>query len=504
MAVPRPSAADLIALGAGLGLRLSPEEAAAFGTLMAANFEAYDIVDALPDELPPVRYPRTPGYRPGAAEDPLGAWARKTAVAGAGEGPLAGRTAVLKDNIALAGVPMANGSVTLESHVPLYDATVATRMLDAGATILGKAVCEHFCLSGGSHTAQPGPVHNPRRPGFSAGGSSSGCAALVASGAVDFAIGGDQGGSVRIPAAYCGVVGLKPTHGLVPYTGAMPIEATLDHLGPMTATVADNALLLSVIAGPDGLDPRQTGAVAADYGAAVGRGAERLRIGLVEEGFSLPGMQPGVAASVRAGAERLAGAGATVESVSVAEHRLGPALWAPIGAEGLMAQMMHGNGMGFNWKGLYDLALIDDHSRWRGSAALLSPTLKLTMLTGEWGLKHHNGRYYAKAQNLARRLRAAYDAAFSRFDLLLMPTLPCVATPLPGPDAMLGEIVARAFEMSASTAPFDITGHPAISVPCGLSDGLPVGLMLIAPHFQEATLYRAAAALERAADWQTL
>ncbi|MVA36305.1 amidase [Agrobacterium vitis] len=502
MPITRPSVADVVSLARRLGMRLSPEEAESYRALMAGNLDGYDTVEAEPDEVPAVTWPRTPGYRPGPVENRLGAWARKTVVNGAGEGPLAGRTAVLKDNIALAGVPMMNGASTLQGFVPVTDATLATRMLDAGVTILGKAVSEHFCLSGGSHTSDPAPVHNPRRMGYSAGGSSSGSAALVASGEVDFAIGGDQGGSVRIPAAYCGIVGLKPTHGLVPYTGVMPIEATLDHVGPMTTTVSDNALLLSVVAGEDGLDPRQYAPRVDDYVGALGDGVEGLRIGLLIEGFDLSGMQRGVADSVRAGAARLAAAGAIIEDVSVPEHTLGAAVWAPIGCEGMMAQMMHGNGMGFNWKGLYDVGLIDVHSGWRQRADDLSPTLKIAMLTGEWGLSHYNGRYYAKAQNIARRVRAAYDAALSHFDLLLMPTLPCVATKLPAPDAPIEEIAARAFEMSGSTSPFDVTGHPAISVPCGLSEGLPVGLMLVARHWREATLYRAAEALERSADWQ--
>ncbi|MFT4183388.1 MAG: amidase [Rhizobium sp.] len=501
MAITRPTVEAISALAESLGFRLSAVEAEVYRTLMADNFSAYDVVDAWPDFVPAVLYPRTPGYRPPASENPFGAWARKAVVSGAEQGPLAGRTAVLKDNIFLAGVPMMNGASTLEGFVPVQDATVATRMLDAGATILGKATCEHFCLSGGSHTSDPAPVQNPRRHGFSAGGSSSGPAALVAAGEVDFAIGGDQGGSIRIPAAFCGVVGLKPTHGLVAYTGVMPIESTLDHIGPMTAGVADNALLLSVVAGPDGLDPRQNAPVVGDYVAALGKGADGLRIGLLTEGFSIAGMQEGVADSVRAASQRLQLAGAVVEEVSVPEHALGAAVWAPIGCEGLMAQMMHGNGMGFNWKGLYDVGLIDFHSGWRRSATDLSACLKVAMLTGEWGLRHYNGRYYAKAQNIARCVRAAYDAAFARFDLLLMPTLPCVATPLPPLDAPLAEYVRRAFEMSANTAPFDVTGHPAISVPCGLSEGLPVGLMLVARHHGEATIYRAAAALEGAAAW---
>ena len=173
----------------------------------------------------------------------------------------------------VAGVPMMNGSETLEGFVPTRDATIVTRLLAAGATIAGKAVCEDLCFSGGSHTSRTGPVRNPWDLTRSAGGSSSGSAALVAAGAVDMATGGDQGGSVRIPSAYSGTVGHKPTHGLVPYTGAFPIEFTIDHLGPITRTVADAALMLGVIAGYDGFDARQA------PGVAGGRLRRRARSG---------------------------------------------------------------------------------------------------------------------------------------------------------------------------------------------------------------------------------
>jgi amidase len=193
MAIERPTIEQLQALASRLNIRLTPAQAEEYLALMQANFDAYDLIDALPDEIPAVHYPRAAGYRPEGDENPLNAWYYKTEVTGAATGKLAGRTVVLKDNIALAGVPMMNGASTLEGFVPLYDATVATRLLDAGATILGKATCEHFCLSGGSHTSDPAPVHNPLRRGYSAGGSSSGSAALVASGEVDLAMGGDQG-----------------------------------------------------------------------------------------------------------------------------------------------------------------------------------------------------------------------------------------------------------------------------------------------------------------------
>lgn len=504
MAITRPTPAQLQALAGRLHMQLSADQAQDYLTLMQASFDAYDLIDDLPDEVPAVSFSRGAGHRPEASENPLNAWYYRTEIQGAENGKLAGRSVALKDNIALAGVPMMNGSKTLEGFVPSYDATVVTRLLEAGATIVGKATCEHFCLSGGSHTSDPAPVHNPRRHGYSAGGSSSGSAALVAAGAVDMAVGGDQGGSIRIPSAFCGTYGMKPTHGLVPYTGAMPIEATVDHLGPITANVADNALMLEVIAGADGLDPRQYAPQVAPYTQALGRGVEGLRIGLLSEGFGLANLDQRVADKVREAAARLEALGAVIEDVSVPEHLLAGALWQPIGCEGLTAQMMHGNGMGFNWKGLYDVGLLDAHSAWRERADELSPTLKLCMFVGQYGLERYRGHFYAKAQNIARRARAGYDKVLERYDLLLLPTLPIVAQPLPGADAPLGEYVARAFEMIANTAPLDITGHPALSLPCGTVDGLPVGLMLVGRHYAESTLYQAAAAFEASVDWQNL
>ncbi|AWN47505.1 Asp-tRNA(Asn)/Glu-tRNA(Gln) amidotransferase GatCAB subunit A [Methylobacterium terrae] len=502
MAITRPSAAQVRELAAGLYMSLSPEEAAAYRALMDASFDAYDVIDALPDYIPEVKYPRTPGRRPGPEENPLGAWYWKSEVKGAGHGKLAGKRVALKDNVALAGVPMMNGASTLEGFVPAADATIVTRMLDEGATILGKATCEHFCLSGGSHTSDPGPVHNPHRRGYSAGGSSSGSGALVAAGEVDLAIGGDQGGSIRIPAAYCGIVGMKPTHGLVPYTGVMPIETTIDHTGPMTARVADNALLLEVLAGPDGLDPRQVAPQVAPYAEALGRGAKGLRIGLLTEGFAAPGMQEAVAEKVRAGAARFERLGARVEEVSLPAYRLAASVWQPIALEGLTQQMMLGNGMGFNWKGAYDVGLFDAHAGWRGRADDLSATLKISMLIGQWGLTHYRGRYYAKAQNLARQVRKDFSETFRTYDLLLCPTLPCIATKLPEPGAPLEEVIVRAFEMVASTSPMDVTGNPSLSLPCGLVDGLPVGLMLTARDWNESAIYQAAAAFEADGDWR--
>ena len=502
--VKLPTIDQLREVAADLGMTMSDDELAQHREALIGNIAAYNLVDQMPDEVPAVAYPRTPGRRPAGEENRHGAWYVKTTVEGAPSGKLKGKKVALKDNICLAGVPMMNGASTLEGYVPDVDATVATRILDAGGTIVGKTVCEYFCFSGGSHTSSTGPVHNPRRMGFSAGGSSSGSATVVGLGEVPMALGGDQGGSIRMPASFCGIYGLKPTHGLVPYTGIMPIELTIDHTGPMSATVEDNALLLEVLAGPDGLDPRQYGGQSRPYREALGGGAAGLRIAVVPEGFGHPQSQDASDRLVREAAERFKGLGATVETVSIPMHRIGGAIWLPVAAEGATMQMMLGNGFGFNWQGLYVTSMLDFHAGWRERADELSESLKNTMLLGHYMVTRHRGHYYAKAQNLVRRLRAAYDAVLDSYDLLLMPTLPMVATPLPAADAPTSEIIRRAFEVLPNTAPFDCTHHPAMSLPCGLVDGLPAGLMLVGRMFGEETIYRAAAAFESGVDWQSL
>jgi amidase len=504
MTVQRPTIEQLRAVAEDLGMSMSDADLASYLAILQPNFAAYDAVNAMPDYLPTVKYPRTPGYRPEGEENKYNAWYVKTTVKGAPTGKLAGKKVVLKDNVCLAGVPMMNGASTLEGYTPDIDATIVTRILDAGGTIVGKAHCEYYCFSGGSHTGAAGPVHNPRKHGYSAGGSSSGSAALLVAGEVDMAIGGDQGGSIRMPSAYCGVYGMKPTHGLVPYTGIMPIEITLDHTGPMTNNVADNALLLEVLAGEDGLDPRQYNVKTEAYTKALGGDAKGLKIGIVKEGFGHANSERDVDAKVKQAANALRDLGATVSEVSVPMHAAGLAIWSPIALEGATELMMRGNGMGTNWRGLYTTTLLDAHSQWKHRANELSETLKISMLIGHYFIKHYRGHFYAKAQNLSRKLRAAYDAALDEHDLLLMPTVPIKATPLPPPDAPRELYIQRAFEMLPNTAPFDATGHPAMSIPCGMGDGLPIGLMLIGKHYGESTIYRAAAAFEKAGDWKKM
>lgn len=504
MAVQLPTPDQLRDAADEVGLSLTDADVGSFLSILRPSIQAYNLVDLMPDNLPRVRYPRTPGYRPDGEENRYNAWYIKTVVEGAPSGKLKGKRVVLKDNIMLAGVPMMNGAATLEGYMPDIDATVVERILDAGGTIIGKAQCEFFCLSGGSHTSALGPVHNPRRIGYSAGGSSSGSAALVAAGEADMALGGDQGGSIRMPASFCGIYGMKPTHGLVPYTGIMPIEIFVDHTGPMTNTVADNALLLEVLAGPDGYDPRQYNVRVAGYTEALDRGVTGLRIGMVMEGFQQPNAEPDVNTKVRAAADRFRSLGAAVSEVSIPMHLLGPAIWTPIGTEGLTQTMMYGDGYGVSRPDLYVTSLMDFHRNWRTRANELSETTKAFTLLGTYIRRHYGSRYYGKAMNIVRRLTDAYDAALAEHDLLLMPTTPIKATKLPEPGATREEIVEKALNMISNTAPFDLTHHPAMAIPCGTSDGLPVSLMLIGRHFDEPTIYRAAHSFERSGDWQSM
>ena len=504
MAVSVPTPSQLREVANEIGLDLTDADVASFIELMRPSVAAYNVVDAMPDNMPAVRYSRTPGYRPMGEENAHNAWYVKTTVEGAPSGKLRGKTVVLKDNIMLAGVPMMNGSATLEGYMPDIDATVVQRTLDAGGTIVGKAHCEAFCLSGGSHTNATGPVHNPHRMGYSAGGSSSGSGVLVALGEADMAMGGDQGGSIRIPASFCGIYGMKPTHGLVPYTGIMPIEIFVDHTGPMTRTVADNALLLEVLAGPDGYDPRQYDVKTYPYTSMLAGGVRGMRIGVVTEGFQQPNAEADVSAKVREAAARLAVLGAEVTEISIPLHLAGVAIWMPIGVEGLTQTMMWGDGYGVSRPDLYVTSLMDFHRGWRTRANEMSETTKLFTMLGTYIHKHHGTRYYGKAMNITRRLTAAYDAALATNDLLLMPTTPIKATPLPPADAPRELYVERALNMFANTAPTDISHHPAMAVPCGMSDGLPVSMMLIGKHFDEPTIYRAAYAFEQSGDWMKM
>lgn len=500
----KPSPSDLRRSAEALGIELTDQRVGEIHQLLSHLSEGFDLVEQLPDDLPPVKYPRTPGYRPGPEENPLGAWYMKTDIKGAARGPLKGKRVAVKDNVCLAGVPMMNGASVLEGYVPEIDASIVTRLLDKGAHIVGKAVCEYFSQAGSSATSATGPVQNPRNPGYTPGGSSTGNAALVSAGEVDMAMGTDQAGSIRIPCSYSGIVGVKPTWGLIPYTGIMSIEYSIDHTGPMTKTVADNALFVDALAGPDEYDARQVGSKPRRILPQLDKGAKGLRVAVVREGFGQPESEPDVDAVVRQAAKRFESLGATVTEVSIPWHLYGAPIWGAVSAGAALNTFIVGNGFGGGTDGVYLPSLIRAVSAWPERANDLAPTVATTMILAQYLHSEFKGVHYAKAQNLRRPLRAAYNAALAEADVLVMPTTILKTTKIPPADAPFEDIMMRSWEMIGNTSPFDLTGHPALNVPCGLSDDRPVGMQLIARHWDEPTLYRAAHAFEQSADWQTL
>ena len=278
---------------------------------------------------------------------------------------------------------------------------------------------------------------------------------------------------------------------------------TLDHLGPMSRTVADNALYLEVLAGADGLDPRQYAPRTGRYTKALDRPIDGLRIGVMREGFGFVHSEADVDEAVRIAAGAFGRLGATVTEISVPAHReLGLPVWVPIAVEGAYEQILKGLGNGHNWKGAYIPSLLERLNGWQSKSHMFSEIFKLGMLCAEHMRTAHHGRYYAKAQNLSRLLCAAYDRALQEVDVLLTPTSPIKGSKLPPENPTRAEDMVPHFSPITNTAPVDCTGHPSISIPCAVRDGLPVGMMLTGRHFDEMTLYRAAHAFERAVDWK--
>ncbi|MCR8718354.1 amidase [Pseudomonas syringae] len=496
-----PSPQQIADMADSFGMTMSADEAKMYSDFLAPLSRQYDRINELVAPTPAVRYPRTPGHAPTPEENPHRAWYWKTDIPGASSGLLAGQRVAIKDNIFVAGVPLMNGTRVLEGFVPDFDATVVTRVLDAGGIIAGKAACESLCLSSQSYTCDTGPILNPRNVEHSAGGSSGGNAALVAAGEVSFSIGGDQGGSVRTPAAWCGIYGLKPTWGLVPCSGAMPISYAMDHLGPMCDSAENVAKLLTVIAGRDEADPRTTIAQPQDYMAALSGSVKDMRIGILKEAFGLANSDPESDAVVRIAIDHYRRLGAEVVEVSLPMHLDGVSIHTGIVMEGAAQMIFHGSGQGDNWNGLYATSLIEAFgSRWRSRPDELPYTGKAMLFMGHHMRQKYHGRYHGKAQNLKLTLTAGYDALFQHVDMLVMPTIPHTADKLPPAYSPISELI-DASNMLQNTMPFDVTGHPAFSIPCGTVNGLPVGLMLVGRSMDDATLITAAQAFSQTFDW---
>ncbi|MEM0173789.1 MAG: amidase, partial [Sulfolobaceae archaeon] len=420
MGIKPPTLDELREISNLFKLELSNEELEKLQALLSVQLNSYQRLEKLLEFKPAVKYPRTPGRVPSQEENPFGALALIVSIKGRDEGKLKGKRICVKDNVMVAGVPLLNGSRLLEGFIPDIDATVVSRILDEGGEIVAKTTCEDLCFSGGSHTSFPFPVLNPRNPEFMAGGSSSGSAVAVAQGYCDAAIGGDQGGSIRIPSSWVGIYGLKPTYGLVPYTGAFSIEPTLDHLGPMANKVEDVALLLEVIAGRDDLDPRQPANLpyppVKEYSKLVkDDNVKGMRIGIVKEGFNWPNSEKDVDELVYSSAKRFEELGVIVEEVSIPMHRYGVDIWTPIAIEGAVATMILGSGIGWGRKGFFETSIAEFFGNALKSRARDLPnTVKAVLLLGYFMITKYNNVYYSKARNLSIILKRAYDEALKK------------------------------------------------------------------------------------------
>lgn len=496
--ITKPELSEIKIAADELYFNLSDSEIEEYAGFMDGLVSDVNLVDSIDEPKLPTRYKRGRLVKPEADDNPFNAWFWKCNIKGKRDGKLSGKKVVIKDNICVADVPMMNGSDVFDGLMPDQDATVVTRVLDEGGEILGKAVCENFCFSGGSHTSATGPVKNPHNKLYMAGGSSSGCAALIVAGECDMGIGSDQGGSVRMPASFSGCFGIKPTYGLVPYTGAAGIEQSVDHLGPMAANTKDCALLLEVIAGfDDERDPRQQNLPPKHYTRELDKGIENMRIGIVSESLSMPGYEKDVSDMVQDTAQRLSRLGCTVNRISVPEHAHAGSIMLVSILDGTLSTFtdLGPNGPNFKGHSMTDAIKFYYEAR-RKRADLMPVTVKSFLLFGKIMRERYGNYYSAKAQNLVRNIRESYDTALSQCDLLVMPTTPMKAHKIPPENASNGEILACALDMLGNTAPFDATGHPSMSVPIGKSEGLPVGFMLTGRRTEDDIVLRGAYCVE--------
>ncbi len=413
---------------------------------------------------------------------------------GAALGPLAGVPMALKDNLCTEGVRTTCSSRMLADWVPPYDATVVRRLKEAGAVMLGKLNMDEFAMGSSTENSRFYPTRNPWDLERVPGGSSGGAVAAVAAGEAYYSLGSDTGGSIRQPASFCGVVGMKPTYGRVSRYGLVAFASSLDQIGPITRDVTDCALVLEAIAGHDPLDSTSADLPVPDYRSALKPEVKGLKIGVPREYFGA-GMEPEVAAIVRRAIAKLEELGAVCEETSLphTEYAL-PAYYlvAPAEASSNLARY-DGVSYGLRVPGK-DIIEMYMNTRSEG----FGPEVKRRIMLGTYALSSgYYDAYYLKALKVRTLIRRDFEAAFEKYDLLATPTSPTVAF-------RLGEKAGDPLAMYLSdlcTIPVNMAGLPALSLPCGFSQGLPVGLQLIGRPFAEATLLQAAYAFEQSTEY---
>lgn len=511
---------DLHAQPAKLGLKFKPEEVDDYYKILCALDRSAQRLLAMDDYYQPTqldRFPRKDIHLATKEENPKGAWAYKVTIEDtqpelSKDRPLAGKTICLKDCIEVAQVPQVFGTDAFEPWTPEADATVVTRILEAGGVIKGLATCENQSSSTSSNTASTGNVENPYHDGYSAGGSSSGTGYLVGSGEIDLGVGADQGGSIRIPSAHCGLVGFKPTYGLVPYTGIGSLETNIDHCGPMTRTVLDNCLMLEVMAGKDGFDDRQDGAPARTevpkyVELTKNSSIKGLKIGILKESLEIPTMSEDMRVKFKEAVEVFKQLGAEVVEISIPYHLIAPEIW-------MVGQRVSGGlrklGLQSGRRILKSTKFMDHSLPWTQEAFDKTPVpVKNGMVNGMY-LSEKYPSLYTKSINLSFKARDEYNKALGQVDLLVTPTVPRVAPPHGIRDGSPLELIQNTIGLNANTGIFNMTGHPALSLPIGFLEAvdnkeikLPVGLQIIGKHYDEPTIYSAAYAWEQAVDWKT-
>ncbi len=416
--------------------------------------------------------------------------------AGRDPGPLAGVPVALKDNLCTRGVPTTCSSRILDGWLPPYDATVVQRLAGAGAVIVGKTNLDEFAMGSSTENSAFGPTRNPLDLRRVPGGSSGGSAAAVSARFAPLGLGSDTGGSIRQPAALCGVVGAKPTYGLVSRFGLIAFASSLDQIGPLATNVADAALLLDVISGPDAADSTSLPGVPPSAAARLREGVDGLRIGVVAELIGAEGIAADVVARTREAADALAASGAKVEEVNVPAAVYGLSAYYLIAPAEASSNLARYDGVRYGLRvvdGSSDITEMYLRTRSQGFGA----EVKRRIMLGTYALSAgYYDAYYGKAQQVRTLIIRDFQAAYEHFDVLVAPGAPTTAFPL-------GSRTADPLTMYLSdvcTIPSNLAGHPAVSVPFGTGDdGLPVGVQVLAPALGETVMFQVAAALEAAA-----